>query len=159
MRRSGDGFVHLPDGRVFWGRFGAAGLLLGHDDGTGLQLLLARRSHQVHRGGGTWAMPGGAIDLGEDALSAARREFTEEIGPLPERLQLLAIHEEVVVPGVWSYHSCLALVDERRAYGDDLTWENDAVAWVGLDELATLPLFGPFAATLPLLLPRYGVAP
>ena len=82
---SGDGFVTVADGTRRWGRFGAAGLLVRHmgEDGY-VSYFLARRSEHCHRGG-TWAIPGGALDLGEAPLDGALREFTEEIGPAIDR--------------------------------------------------------------------------
>ena len=60
----------------------SAGLLLYRWGEDGLELLLA------HPGGpfwakkdlGAWSIPKGEFMEGEDALTAARREFTEEIG-------------------------------------------------------------------------------
>lgn len=150
---SGDGWVTLANGRVLWGRFGAAGLLLGHVDDNGTQrFLLARRAAWVHRGHGTWSVPGGAIDSHEDPVSAALREFDEEIGRVPEGYDLLGIHEEVVEAGVWSYHTCCARVSERPDYDATLSPENDEAAWWAREELGDIPLFDPFAAQLPRLL-------
>jgi len=60
----------------------AAGLLLYRRRSPGVEVLLA------HPGGpfwarkdlGAWTIPKGEIDPGEDPVSAARREFREEIG-------------------------------------------------------------------------------
>jgi len=60
----------------------SAGLLLYRDASGGLEVLL------VHPGGpfwaqkddGAWSIPKGEIGDGEDALTAARREFEEETG-------------------------------------------------------------------------------
>jgi predicted NUDIX family NTP pyrophosphohydrolase len=60
----------------------AAGLLLYRRRSLGVEVLLA------HPGGpfwarkdlGAWTIPKGEIDPGEDPVSAARREFREEIG-------------------------------------------------------------------------------
>ena len=64
----------------------SAGLLLFRRGGTGVEVLLG------HPGGpfwhrkdqGAWSIPKGLIGPGEDALSAARREFLEETGHEPE---------------------------------------------------------------------------
>jgi predicted NUDIX family NTP pyrophosphohydrolase len=65
----------------------SAGILLHRGTGEQLQVLL------VHPGGplwarrdeGVWSIPKGEHGDDEDALSAARREFTEELGsPPPE---------------------------------------------------------------------------
>src|SRR6202008_3259490 len=61
--RSGDGFVMAGDGQPRWGRYGAAGVLVRHVDGDDHWYFLARRSEYTHRGG-SWAIPGGALDEG-----------------------------------------------------------------------------------------------
>ncbi|MBA3414562.1 MAG: NUDIX domain-containing protein [Chloroflexia bacterium] len=43
----------------------------------GGEILLVRRKHH---GAGTWAAPGGYLDLGEELTDAARREVREETG-------------------------------------------------------------------------------
>src|SRR6478752_3740234 len=65
VRGDGDGWVVSDGGGHFWGRHGAAGLL-----------LRAPWSHQ----GGTWALPGGARDSHESVEEAAVREAYEEAG-------------------------------------------------------------------------------
>lgn len=64
----------------------SAGILLYRRDGGGtLEVFL------VHPGGpfwakkdnGAWSIPKGVVDPGEDIATAARREFTEEVGALP----------------------------------------------------------------------------
>jgi predicted NUDIX family NTP pyrophosphohydrolase len=60
----------------------SAGILMYRRSGSGLEVLL------VHPGGpfwrnkdeGAWSIPKGEMDEGEDAASAARREFLEETG-------------------------------------------------------------------------------
>jgi 8-oxo-dGTP diphosphatase len=153
---SGDGWVRLEDGRVFWGRFGAAGMLLRHREADGTaRFLLAQRAAWVHRGNGMWSIPGGAIDRHEDPVTAAKREFEEEMGALPGGLTIVDVHVETVAPGIWSYHTCCADVAERPEYDRTLSLENDAARWVTLLEMEDLPLFEPFEAALPRLLSRF----
>lgn len=52
-----------------------AAVTMGDD---GLQILLIRRGREPFRG--TWALPGGFIDIDEELDDAARREFREETG-------------------------------------------------------------------------------
>lgn len=43
-------------------------------------LVLTRRSQQLEKHAGQWALPGGTIDKGETAETAALRELREEVG-------------------------------------------------------------------------------
>lgn len=64
----------------------SAGLLLYRRAGDGIEVFL------VHPGGpywarkdaGAWSIPKGLIEADEDSLQAARREFAEETGLMPE---------------------------------------------------------------------------
>ncbi len=148
MRRSGDGFVTLADGSRRWGLFGAAGILVRHVDASGeAAYFLARRSMHTHLGG-TWAVPGGALDEGETALEGALREFVEEIGiALPDHgFELVQEHEDD--QGGWSYVTLVVDVAERFPLPDTLTWETAEVRWVPVRELDRLELFGAFRDTL-----------
>jgi len=53
----------------------SAGFVVYRRCGNGFQYLVLK-----HRVGGHWAFPKGHIELGEDALAAARRELAEESG-------------------------------------------------------------------------------
>ncbi len=59
--------------------FGPA--LTGSIEGTagGAALVLTRRSSRLHSHANQWALPGGRLDSGETAFSAAIREIEEEI--------------------------------------------------------------------------------
>jgi len=145
-RRSGDGFVTVADGGVRWGRYGAAGVLFRHIDDDGVAwLFLARRSPFCHRGG-TWGVPGGALDDGERPLEAALREFTEEVGSLPVSYAVAEVHEDD--HGGWSYWTIVVDVDEPFPLPTTLNWETDEVRWVPVPELGTIALFDAFEATL-----------
>jgi 8-oxo-dGTP diphosphatase len=155
MGRSGDGFVTLADGSRRWGLFGAAGVLVRHapDQGAEPQYFLARRSSYTHLGG-TWAIPGGALDEGETPLEGALREFDEEIGlPLHQhQFEVVEVHEDD--HGGWSYWTLVVDVPDRFDLPTSLTWETAEVRWVPASELPTLELFGAFRATLA----RLGIA-
>lgn len=145
MRRSGDGFVIAGDGQPRWGRYGAAGVLVRHVEGDDHWFFLALRSHYTHRGG-TWAIPGGALDEGETPLDGALREFAEEIGmPLDDHI-VAEVHESD--HGGWSYWTIVVDVRERFSPPASLTWETADARWVHVDELHTLELFDAFESTL-----------
>jgi len=142
---SGDGFITVADGTARWGRFGAAGVLVRHFDQEVPWYFLARRSEHCHRGG-TWAIPGGALDETESPLDGALREFTEEIGIPLEDYQLIEIHEDD--HGGWCYWTVLVDVGSRFPEPDVLGWETSEARWVTRQELAGLELFDAFRATL-----------
>ncbi len=146
MRGSGDGFITVADGGVRWGRYGAAGILARHIDPAGTAwYFVARRSMYCHRGG-TWGIPGGALDHGESPLEGALREFAEEIHVLPEPYTVVDIHEDD--HGGWSYWTVLLDVPSRFPEPTELSWETDDARWVPSADLRSLALFDAFEATL-----------
>ena len=62
--------------RVFSQTFGVVGGLLEKDG----QFLLVRESQRKGPDDGKWSQPAGWIDIGEDPLTAAKREVEEETG-------------------------------------------------------------------------------
>ena len=146
MGRSGDGFVTLPDGSRRWGRFGAAGILVRSAAPQGPpRYLVALRSPLCHHGG-TWSIPGGALDEGESPLEGALREFEEEIDRELADISVADVHEDD--HGGWSYWTVVADVAECFELPTAFGWETTECRWVGADELAELELFGAFRATL-----------
>ena len=78
--RDGDGWVMCSCGYKHWGLHGAAGLLLVRLDKSEPHVLLQLRAAWTH-GGGTWALPGGALDSHEDSVTAAGREAAIALPP------------------------------------------------------------------------------
>lgn len=161
VRGDGDGWVLSDGGAHFWGRYGAAGLLLRapQADGTPAVLLQHRAvwSHQ----GGTWGLPGGARDSHETPEETAVREAHEEAGV---RAELLAVRATVVTASVagaggaqWTYTTVVADADELLHTVPN--GESAEMRWVDENEVADLPLHPGFAAswqrlrTEPALLP------
>lgn len=142
---SGDGFIPLADGSRRWGRYGAAGVLLRHRSDDGDWYFLALRSGFTHKGG-TWALPGGAIDLHETPEEAAVREFVEEIGIALDRYEVAHVYEDD--HGGWSYWTVVVDVDDRFDAPPAFGWETEDARWVRADALDELPLFDAFAVTL-----------
>ena len=56
----------------------------------GAVLLVRRKQH----GGGSWSVPGGYLDQGEELAEAAQRELREETGIEVEELSFLAISND-----------------------------------------------------------------
>ncbi len=140
-----DAWVDGPAGR-FWGRNGAAGLLVRDDDRVLLQLRVGW-SHF----GGTWGVPGGARKADESAVDAALREADEEAGVPPDAVE---VHDEHVRDvGYWSYTTVLAraLRSFTPVLGDA---ESDALRWVPVSDVSGLSLHPGFADAWPHLITR-----
>src|SRR6478609_5335474 len=138
-----DIWVDGPRGR-YWGRFGAAGLLLAHPEAGVLLQLRVEWSHF----GGTWGLPGGARKSGETPEQAAIREADEEASVPPEAVQVLAT--TVFDVGYWSYTTVLAKASRlfEPVVGDA---ESAELAWVPFADVAGLPLHPGVATSWPAL--------
>jgi 8-oxo-dGTP diphosphatase len=146
VRGDGDGWVVSDSGMHYWGRHGAAGLLLRapRPDGTPAVLLQHRApwSHQ----GGTWGLPGGARDSHETAEQAAIREAQEEAGLPGEHLSVRATVITATAGGThWTYTTVVA--DAGELLQTVPNRESAEMRWVSEDEVAELPLHPGFAAS------------
>lgn len=145
-RNSGDAWVDGPNGR-YWGRFGAAGLLV-HDPVRGV--LLQHRAEWSHFGG-TWGLPGGARHEGESAFDAALREAGEEASVPADACELL--FETALDFGYWSYTT--VVVRAVRSFEPVIADpESLDLQWVALDGVGGLPLHPRFGESWPSLRAR-----
>jgi 8-oxo-dGTP diphosphatase len=135
-----DGWVETPDGRRFWGRAGAAGLLAVDADD---RVLLQHRVEWSHHGG-TWGLPGGARQFDETAVEGALRESGEEAAVPADALRL--VFESVLTVDSWSYTTVVARV-ERPFDAVISDSESLELAWVPRADVAALPLHPGFAAS------------
>jgi 8-oxo-dGTP diphosphatase len=143
-RGPAEGWVELDDGRRFWGRVGAAGLLVVSPTGS---VLLQHRVGWSHFGG-TWGLPGGAREPGEGAVDGALREAREETAL--DTSALRPLFTSVLDLDVWSYTTvAVAAPSELPVAVSDA--ESEALAWVPADELEARPLHPGFAAAWPRL--------
>ncbi|WP_017539830.1 NUDIX domain-containing protein [Nocardiopsis halophila] len=144
----GDGWVEMPDGTRRWGRYGAAGLLLHAPDPRGGRcVLLQHRAAWTHQGG-TWGLPGGALDSGESAVDAALREFGEEVAGELDAIEVTGVHR--AGSSLWHYDTVLAAAPRAGEYAPGNA-ESEAVRWVRLEEVPGLPLLPAFGQTWPRL--------
>jgi 8-oxo-dGTP diphosphatase len=149
VQGDGDGWVVSDSGAHYWGRHGAAGLLLRapRSDGTPAVLLQHRAawSHQ----GGTWGLPGGARDSHETPEETAVREAHEEAGLLAELLTVRATLITAEVFGFggahWTYTTVVA--DAAHLLHTVPNRESAEMRWVAESEVADLPLHPGFAAS------------
>ena len=134
------------NGARFWGRHGAAGLLLRapRPDG-GPAVLLQHRAPWSHQGG-TWGLPGGARDSHETAEQAAVREAHEEAGLPADQLTVRTTGVTATAAGGnWTYTTVIA--DARELLETVPNRESSELRWVAVDEVISLPLHPGFAAS------------
>jgi 8-oxo-dGTP diphosphatase len=141
--------VLSDSGAHYWGRHGAAGLLLRapRPDGS-LAVLLQHRAAWSHQGG-TWGLPGGARDSHETVEQAAVREAHEEAGLSAHQLTVRTSVVTAEVHGTggpaWTYTTVIA--DATTEVETVLNRESSELRWVAEDEVTELPLHPGFAAS------------
>lgn len=146
MRGDGDGWVLSDTGAMFWGRHGAAGLLLRAPlPGGTTAVLLQHRAVWSHQGG-TWGLPGGARDSHETPEETAVREAREEAGLTPEHVVVrVAVVTTSASGSHWTYTTVVA--DAPHPLDTVVNHESVELRWVAQDDVASLPLHPGFAAS------------
>lgn len=133
-------------GARFWGRHGAAGLLVRAPLPNGAPaVLLQHRAPWSHQGG-TWGLPGGARDSHETAEQAAVREAHEEAGLSAEEVVVRAAVVTARATGSpWTYTTVVA--DAPRPLATVPNRESAELRWVLEEDVAELPLHPGFSAS------------
>ena len=149
VRGDGDGWVLSDNGAAYWGKHGAAGLLLRAPGPDGSPaVLLQHRAPWSHQGG-TWGLPGGARDSHETPEQAAVREAHEEAGLPAESLTVRTTVITAEISGTtgshWTYTTVIA--DATELLETFPNRESSELRWVAEDEVADLPLHPGFAAS------------
>ncbi|HEX5291177.1 MAG TPA: NUDIX hydrolase [Streptosporangiaceae bacterium] len=148
--RSGNGWATCALEHRHWGLFGAAGLLAyvpSPDSPASSLVLMQHRAGWSHEGG-TWSLPGGAMDSEETPAETALREADEECGVNPKLVVPRGLFSDE--HGGWVYHTVLAQAkDAFKVYAD--AYESDDAAWLPAGEVDQLELHPGFAAYWPLL--------
>jgi 8-oxo-dGTP pyrophosphatase MutT (NUDIX family) len=142
--------VTCAQGHRHWGLFGAAGVLVyvAHPTDQAQSLvLLQHRSRWAHQGG-TWALPGGAMDSDETPAEAALREADEECMLDPRLVVPRGLYSDE--HGGWAYHTVLAQAAEPLRVRSD-SYESDEAVWRPAGEVDQLDLHPGFAASWPTL--------
>ncbi len=145
--RDGDGWVMCSCGHKHWGLHGAAGLLLIRLDLPEPHVLLQLRAAWTH-GGGTWALPGGALDSHEDSVTAAGREASEEAGINSSDYVVRDVFSDD--HGPWRYDTVIAHTNgDAGAFAANA--ESEDLQWVTLDKVETFSLHAGLAGAWPQL--------
>ena len=156
------GYFHTSDGKKLWGWYGAAGTLIRHTDPqTGEKRYLLQKRAPWVQDGGTYSIPGGAIDhvggVAETPIQAANREAEEELGrKLPEGTTHAETRTKTFGEGknAWSYHT--VVMDSPTMFNPegqgvagvhDTRNESRGYVWAAPREMADLPLHPHFRAT------------
>lgn len=151
-KNPGDAWVYADDGSKYWGRFGAAGLLVVDAE---RRILLQHRALWSHFGG-TWGLPGGARHEGENAVDGAIREASEEAAVPTDAVR--ARFSSTLDLDVWSYVTVVA--ETVRPFEAQIADpESLEVRWVPIGEVDALPLHPGFASAWPQLRRDIGVRP
>jgi ADP-ribose pyrophosphatase YjhB (NUDIX family) len=105
------------------------------------QILLIRRSDNDN-----WALPGGAMDLGESLVDAARRETAEETGIQVQITGLVGIYTDprhvILYTSNGEVRQEFSVVFTARPIGGEPTPSDESreVHWVTPDDVASLPM-------------------
>ena len=136
-------------GAHYWGRHGAAGLMLRAPGPDGSpSVLLQHRAVWSHQGG-TWGLPGGARDSHETAEQAAVREAHEEAGLRAEQVRVRKMVVTADIAGLggvrWTYTTVIA--DAATPLETVPNRESAELRWVPEAEVTALPLHPGLAAS------------
>jgi predicted NUDIX family NTP pyrophosphohydrolase len=128
----------------------SAGLLLYRRGPEGLQLFLAHPGGPFwrDRDAGAWTIPKGVVDEGEELLAAARREFEEETGIVPEGpfVPLGSIRQKAgKVVHAWAWEGD---ADADRIVSNDTRteWPPSSGRWITYPEVDRCAWFDPATA-------------
>ncbi len=116
----------------------AAGILLEH----GGRCLLVQRADHMRVHPGTWGIPGGFLERGEDAMSGAVRELFEEIGIMLWALPGFRIQERVVIETDDVEYTAF-IISTPNLRPDPLEYDQETAdaMWLYFDDLDELDLF------------------
>lgn len=140
-KHTADGFIYCSCGKRHWGLAGAAGICAFRDIAGRREVLLQLRATWSH-GGGTWSIPGGAIEWDEDSRTGGLREFSEETQIVD--VEILDAH--VADHGDWRFVTYVARCSADAVATPDR--ESQELRWVDIDSLPA-NLHPAFAASWP----------
>lgn len=155
QKHDGDGWVACQCGHRHWGLYGAAGIFLVRRDARGnfQDVVLQHRALWSHHGG-TWGVPGGALNLGESAFDGALREAEEEAGV--DGRSVLQLEQVTLDHHDWSYTTVIAEATDPRISIAPTDAESLEIVWVPLDQIRNQILLPAFDQSLDHILTLLG---
>jgi predicted NUDIX family NTP pyrophosphohydrolase len=128
----------------------SAGLLLFRRGAEGLELFLAHPGGPFwrERDAGAWTIPKGVVDEGEELLDAARREFEEETGIVPEEpfLPLGSVRQKAgKIVHAWAWEGD-ADADSIVSNSTRTEWPPGSGRWISYPEVDRCAWFAPAPA-------------
>lgn len=124
-------------------RIGVATFIMRYPHDPSPQFLLMKRANG--RGEGSWGLPGGAIEYGEDPDAAAFREAAEEVGITLQKHQLIGTSSFADQQSHWItllYSSALPPGEVPKILEPDKCSD---LLWASMESMPS-PLFGPLEA-------------
>jgi len=119
-------------------RVAAYGLIV-HEN----KILLCRLSSYIPKDEGSWTLPGGGIDFGEDPQDAMMREVAEETGLIVRPDGLAGIDSLRLEDDKKLFHGIRIIYHTKQLGGslrNELEGSTDLCAWWTLEEAKALPL-------------------
>jgi predicted NUDIX family NTP pyrophosphohydrolase len=123
-------------------------LLLFRRRGEGIEVLVAHPGGPLwtKRDAGSWSVPKGEIEAGEEALGVARREFEEETGQPAPRGELIPLGEVRQKSGkiveAWAAEGDLDPAT-ARSNTFPLEWPPGSGNWIDVPEIDRVEWFDP----------------
>lgn len=137
MKEGNDDEFHkaVRDETGYWGKAGAGSIIMSKKTG---RVLLSYRSKHVEEPH-TWGTWGGAIDIKENPLEAAKRETMEETG-LRGTVQMVPLSVYQDKEAGFRFYNYLMLVENE--FKPRLDWETERAEWFTLGQWPSPLHFG-----------------
>ena len=116
-------------------------IVLREKAGQARQVLLAKRRPDCTDWAGLWGVPAGRLQEGEEVEEALVRELAEESGLLAQEFEFLeTVYAEEPTTGRRYVHN-LYLVSRWEGEPENRSPdEHETIAWVGAEEVGSLPM-------------------
>ncbi len=101
------------------------------------KVFMAQRGRQATNERGTWEFPGGKVGFGETLIATITREFAEEYGMTIEIIELLGVHDHILIDERQHWVSPTFIA--RHVSGEPTIREPEKCMGIGWFALTDLP--------------------